>query len=335
MSDKHIESVNLLEEVISLIEEGDWALAEEMSKKLQAQGSTDGWHLLSVVLAHQDREEEAFAVLDEGINRFPESWGLILEKANLMQQLERYEEADELLESVKGRFAGQDGEVEMMRARGEFLQGKVDEALNRLQTLANDSPEDQLEAISLQMEFLEAVGRTDLILELSEDFEENLPAPTNEEEFEVIADILARVANAHWEESDDTDTARKYLRLAFHYFRNHQDSLWLWREMQPVFADAPIAFTVKMSGKFLEQEDLGDFSGKKYTTDYGVVAANMDDVMRLIHEFEIEAVDKASLKIVEVTEEDAESEEAVGIYWAGDMMVLDELDLSPNGLSPN
>ncbi|MDP5170608.1 MAG: tetratricopeptide repeat protein [Bacteroidia bacterium] len=333
MRDENIDSQALLDEVISYIDEGEFEAAENKARDLQKLGITDGWHLLGVILLHQGEEEAALAVLDEGIAKFPDDFGLPLEKANIYMALERYEEAQALMEEIKPMAGDMASEVEMMQARGEFMQGEVDSALNRLQAITEE--EYVLDAFHLQFELLEAVGRTDMILEIATEELESLPVPNNEEDFETMAGILAKVANAYWEEKDDISTARHYLKLAFHYYRNHLDALWLWREIEPEFADSPTAFTIEMNGTFLSREDLGEVSGKKYHTHYGVIADTLDAALAYIKDFDIDAVDKSAFKILSIEEEEAESDEAMGVYWAGDMSVIDEDFISPNGISHN
>lgn len=320
----------LLESVIALIEEGEFELAATRAEELQALNIPDGWHLKSVALLHDGQDDESFAVLEDGIAKFPENLGLLLEKASSLMQLERFDEAEEILEDAKAKTETQKGEIEMMQARSEFMQGKVDEALTRLQDI--DDRTYVLDAIHLQLELLEAVGRTDVILEIAESDMDNFPSPADDEEFETMAGILAKIANAHWEEKDDVDGAKELLKLAFHYFRNHPDAMWLWREMQPVFADDAKAFAIEVTGTFLNREELGDVSGRNYHTYYQVLAESLEDAVELIKEYEIDAIDKDALKVMSVETEAAEDDEAIGIYWAGDMVVMDEEGMSSNGV---
>ena len=320
----------LLSQIIELIEEGEYQEAAELATRLQVIGIPDGWHLKSIALLHDGQDDESITVLDEGIARFPDDFGLLLEKASVLMQLERFDEAATVFEQARSMAGDEAGEVDLMEARSEFMQGKVDEALNRLQQI--DTPKYILDAFHLQLELLEAVGRTDMILELAEQELEKIGVPSNDDEFETMAGILAKIANAHWEENDDLDTARQLLKLAFHYYRNHQDALWLWREMEPEFDDSAEAFMIEMTGRFLDRDELGDVSGRAYHTQYGVVAKSLDEAMTYVLDFEIDAVDKEAFKVLSVEKEEAEQDEALGIYWAGDMIVLDEDSVSSNGV---
>lgn len=319
----------LLEEVIALIEEGEFEQAATKAEELQALEIPDGWHLKSVALLHDGEDDAAFNVLEEGIAKFPDNLGLLLEKASSLMQLERFQEADGILEAAKDKTETEKGEIEMMQARSEFMQGKVDEALNRLQDI-----EDRtyiLDAIHLQLELLEAVGRTDMILEIAESDMDSFPTPVDDEEFETMAGILAKIANAHWEEKDDVEGAKELLKLAFHYFRNHPDAMWLWREMEPVFSDEAKAFAIEVNGTFLDREEMGDVAGRNYHTYYQVLAGSLEEALELIKDYEIDAIDKDAIKVMSVESEPAEDDEAVGVYWAGDMVVMDE-DVSSNGV---
>lgn len=319
----------LLESVIALIEEGEFEQAATKAEELQALNIPDGWHLKSVALLHDGHDDESFAVLQEGIEKFPDNLGLLLEKASSLMQLERFEEADEILEDAKEKTETEKGEIEMMQARSEFMQGKVDEALNRLQDI-----EDRtyiLDAIHLQLELLEAVGRTDVILEIAESDMDSFPTPADDDEFETMAGILAKIANAHWEEKDDLDGAKELLRLAFHHFRNHPDAMWLWREMEPEFAEDAKAFAIEINGTFLDREEMGDVAGRNYHTYYQVLAGSLEEALELIKDYEIDAIDKDAIKVMSVESEPAEDDEALGVYWAGDMVVMDE-DVSSNGV---
>lgn len=320
----------LLEAVIALIEEGEFEQAATRAEELQALEIPDGWHLKSVALLHDGEDAAAFEVLEEGIAKFPENLGLLLEKASSLMQLERFQEADGILEAAKDKTETQKGEIEMMQARSEFMQGKVDEALNRLQDI--DDRTYILDAIHLQLELLEAVGRTDVILEIAESDMENFPTPADDDEFETMAGILAKIANAHWEEKDDVVGAKELLKLAFHYFRNHSDAMWLWREMEPTFADDAKAFAIEVNGTFLEREELGDVTGRNYHTYYQVLAGSLEEAVSLIKDYEIDAIDKDALKVLSVESEPAEDDEAVGVYWAGDMVVMNEDEVSSNGV---
>lgn len=312
----------ILEEVITLIESGSFQDAAKRAEALQVLGVPDGWHLKSVALLHAGDEQESVAVLKDGIATFPDNIGLRLELGNTYMQLEQFEVADQVFEEANAYAGDQRGELDMMQARSEFIQGKVDEALNRLQGITD--PKYVIEAIDLQLEFLEAVGRLDLILEIAEADMEHFPIPENDEEFQLMAGILARIANAHWEEKDDPRGARQLLRLAFHYYRNHQDALWLWREMEPEFSQQPVAFSIRMNGRFQEREDLGDVSGKAYNTYYQVIASNQEQAVSLISAFEIDAVDKEAFEILDLEQEPADSDESNGLYWVGDMVVLED-----------
>ncbi len=326
MSDHH----EILDQIIALIEEGKFQEAADQASRLQVIGVPDGWHLKSIALLHDGQDDASLNVLDEGIARFPEDHGLMLEKANVLMQLERFQEADNVFDRAREYAGDQAGEVDLMQARSEFMQGKVDEALNRLQQVETEKY--LLDAFHLQLELLEAVGRTDLILQLAEEELDQVANPSNDEDFETMAGILAKVANAHWEENDDITTARQVLKLAFHYFRNHQDALWLWREMEPTFGSQPVAFVIEMDGKFLEREDLQDMSGRAFHTHYGVVAESLEEALDLVKSFEIDAVDRDAFTVLNVEREDAESDESMGVYWAGDMVVLDEGSVSQNGV---
>lgn len=321
---------DLLDAVIALIEGGEFEAAAEKAGELQALNLPDGWHLKAVALLHDGEDDAAFEVLEEGITKFPENLGLLLEKASSLMQLERFQEADTVLEESKATTETQKGEIEMMQARSEFMQGRIDDALNRLQAI--DDRTYILDAIHLQLEFLEAVGRTDMILEIAEADMENFPPPTDDDEFETMAGILAKIANAHWEEKDDPAGARELLKLAFHYFRNHPDAMWLWREMEPSFADNAKAFAIEVNGTFLQREELGEVAGRNYHTYYQVLAGTLDEAILLIKDYEIDAIDKDALKVVSVESEPAEDDEAVGVYWAGDMVVMDDDGVSSNGV---
>lgn len=315
------EHQDVLEEVIALIESGEFQDAADRAEDLMKMKVPDGWHLKSVALLHGGEEDESISVLKDGIASFPTNVGLRLELANTYMQLEKFDVADQVFEEAREYAGDQLGELDLMQARSEFIQGKVDEALNRLQQITDRAY--VMEAIDLQLELLEAVGRTDLILEIAEADMEHFPTPENDEEFQLMAGILSRIASAHWDEKDDANGARQLLKLAFHYYRNHQDALWLWREMEPEFSTTPTAFSIQMNGRFQVREDLGDVSGKAYNTYYQVIASNQEEAIELIKGFEIDAVNKEAFEILEVEQEAADADEASGVYWVGDMVILE------------
>ena len=127
----------LLEEVIALIESGEFQDAADRAEDLMDMKVPDGWHLKSVALLHGGEEDESISVLKEGITTFPENVGLRLELANTYMQLEKFEVADQVFEEAREHAADQLAELDLMQARSEFIQGKVDEALNRLQEITD------------------------------------------------------------------------------------------------------------------------------------------------------------------------------------------------------
>lgn len=329
MSANDIDPQALLEEAISNLESGDLEAAKTTCHELQSAGIIDGWHLLSVIHHAADNLELAVQTLEEGITKFPEDWGLLAEKGHLLANLGQQDEAVAAFEQALPLAGDRQHEVHMLWAQAEFQNSQIDEALNRLQQIK--TADNHLEVLVMQLEILDEVGRQDLIIEMLDEELEAVPAPTDEGSFIAMSTVLTRMANAFWEEQDDESQARQMLRMAFHYFRNNEEALWLWREMDPEFSDQPQAYTLEIEGQFLDREDLGEVAGRKYHTSYGVVANDLNDAIAFVQTFEIDAVDKESMQVLEAETEGADTEDALGVYWAGDMVVLDETQTSPNG----
>ncbi len=331
MSNEQLDFLDPLEEIQILIEEGDFEAAESKARAIQAEKIQEGWHLLAIALLHQDKEEEALEVLDDGVKTFPEDMGMAIEKAHMLTQLERYEEAEAQLESLKPTAGDLLGLVEITHANLDFARENVDAALERLQSIEQEAF--RIDAFELQLEILEAVGRAEDIIELADSRLDDLPVADDEESFEAMANIFAKIANAFWEEKDDLETAKRYLKVAFHYERNNQDALWLWREMDPEFGTSPKAYTIEMAGSFKLDPELSDVAGKSYQTNYGVIAESVEEAVDYVRAYEIDAVNIDSFQVMSVEEEDAESDEAKGVYWAGDIVVDEEEDgdYAPNG----
>ena len=329
MSNEQLDFLDPLEEIQILIEEGEFEAAETKARALQAEKIQEGWHLLAISLLHQDKEDEALEVLEDGVKSFPGDMGMAIEKAHMLTQLERFEEAEAQLESLKPSAGELLGLIDMTHANLDFARGNVDDALNRLQGIEQDAF--RIDAFELQLEILEAVGRSEDIIEMAETHLDDLPVADDEDSFEAMANIFSKIANAFWEEKDDLETAKRYLKVAFHYERNNQDALWLWREMDPEFGTSPKAYTIEMSGSFKLDPELAEVAGKLYQTNYGVIAESVEEAVEFVRAYEIDAVNTDSFQVLSVEEEEAESDEAKGVYWAGDIIVEDDEDYAPNG----
>ncbi|MFK7925886.1 MAG: tetratricopeptide repeat protein [Bacteroidia bacterium] len=294
-----------------LLSEGDYPATEKLALGLCEAGYEVGYRIRSGIAEEKEDWDQAESIINEGIKAHPEMWSLHLQLGTLYTQSGRFEEANKVFEQALTLPDVEKHWVEMNQAVALSQLGKVDEALNTLQGITHEELRNQ--AFEIKMQLLDQYQRHDLMLEMVAEELEDLVPPQDEEEAAVMSRILALVANACYDQDQDEKEIRFYLQQAINYDRNNELALMVLREMRAEFTEQG-----KLYGILIQANIKNDEGDTPVMTTYGILADNVDEAVSMIHEFEIESLDRESIKIMEVEEtEPDEEEELKGIYLVG------------------
>lgn len=294
-----------------LLSEGDHSAAEKLAHGLCDAGYEVGYRIRSAIAEEKEDWEQAESIINEGIKAHPEMWALRLQLGTLFTQSGRFEEANRVFEEALELPDVEKHWIEMNQAVAMSQLGKVDEALNILQGITHDELRNQ--AFEIKMQLLDQYQRHGLMLELVAEELEDLVHPQNEDEAAIMSRILALVANACYDQDQDEKETRFYLQQAINYDRSNELALMVLREMRAEFTEQGKLYGILIQANIKNEE--GD---TPVMTTYGILADNVDEAVSMIHEFEIEGLDRESIQIMEVEEtEPDEEEELKGIYLVG------------------
>ncbi|MEO0895811.1 MAG: hypothetical protein AAFY71_05405 [Bacteroidota bacterium] len=292
-------------------------IAEELVKLNQEVGYT----LKASLLVLQEEPDTAVETLKEGIGKFEGAWRLHMDLANIYAQIGEANAAMEVLDEAEKIEGAQIHWININRGITLFRSGQVDDALNLLQQI--EEPEAISEAFSLQLEILDTIHRHDLIVDLIEEELHLLPVPNDRHEASTLANILARAAAAYWyEDEEQEDKIQHYLRQAVEYHRGNEIAMWLDREMDGDFDENSHVYELILEGE-LERDT--ETEGEEWVTfhcHYVAAARSPEDALNLIKEYEIEQIDKNSLKILEIESNENVEEAPLGLYYIGELMLI-------------
>ncbi|MEM6343961.1 MAG: tetratricopeptide repeat protein [Bacteroidota bacterium] len=298
------------------LSEGDFEAAIRYASELTQAGYEVGYRIRSAIAEEQEDWDEAENIINEGLTAHPDAWPLHLQLGTLYTQSGRFEEAITVFEKALELPEVEKHWIEMNQAVAFSQLGKVDEALNLLQGIKHEELRNQ--AFEIKMQLLDTYQRHDLMLELVADELEDLVPPQNEEEAAVMSRVLALIANACYYEDKDEKETRFYLKQAINYDRSNELSLMVLREMRAEFTEQGKLYGILIQANIKSTEGLSPIM-----TTYGILADSVDEALSMIHEFEIESLDRDSIQIMEVEESAPDEEEELkGIYLVGGLGFL-------------
>lgn len=293
-----------------LINESSLEEARAIGAEIKNAGSEAGYRIVALTFAMEEDYPSAIAELESGIKAMPETWELHLQLGNILSDTEQYDAAIRTFDHASRLPGAEKHWLSLNKAVVYARKMDVDRALNILQKI--DHPDAINEAFELQYRLLDQLGRHDLIIEMEEELE-YLQVPEDEKEAAVMAGICIILANAYWYE-DNEEAARHYLRQSIEYNRINPEALELMRELDAEFSDTARIFSLVVQG-ILHQPEIDE--PFPFLTTYGLIAEDEAHALNLIREFEVDAVDKDSLEIVETETTENEDEEAIGLYMVG------------------
>lgn len=289
--------------------------AREVGHALIRQGEEAGYRIAAQAYAGVDEWDKAIHILREGIDAMPDEWHLWLQLGNFLSDKEDFQGAMDAYEKAIACPGVQTDWIRINQAVLMFRQGEVEESLNTLQQVTD--PEVLSDAFALQLNLLDQLGQHALIIELAKEELEHIPSPEDEEAASTLSRICATIATACWYEEKEQAEILHYLRQSIVYDRSNPDAAWLFREMDPQFSDSPIYFELVVQGTLVAEEVSEELESQTFLTTYGVVADSEEEALNYIKTFEIDAIDKKSLRIVSQETEAADTEDAKGIYVVG------------------
>jgi tetratricopeptide (TPR) repeat protein len=314
----------LAEQAWQHIHESDLEGARTIGTDLMAAEVETGYRILALVTATEDQPQEAIRILEKGVAAHPDIWQLHLQLGNFYSDQGEYEQA--LATFAK---AAQCPEVEMHwvqvnQAIVYYRQQEFESALNLLQQV--EHAEAISEALMLQFQMLDELGRHELIIEIIEEDEvlDFLPQPQNEAEAEIHARICLLAAQAYWYEDAPAEVVDEFLGAAIYMDRTNPDVIWLWRERQPVFSEAARLFSIMISGRMAPAAVPEGKAAPLFMTTYEVVADTLDEGLDFIRAYEANLMDPNALIVNEAQESPAETGMAKGIYVVGALGFLME-----------
>jgi len=298
------------------LSEGDFEAATNYASELSEAGYEVGYRIRSAIAEEQEDWERAESIINEGLSAQPEAWPLHLQLGTLYTQSGRFEEAISVFEEALKLPEVEKHWIEMNQAVALSQIGKVDEALNVLQGI--EHPELRNQAFEIKLQLLDQHQRHDLIIELVAEELEALVPPQDEEQAAVMSRILALVANACYYEDKEEKETRFYLQQAINYDRSNELALMVLREMRAEFTEQG-----KLYGILIQANIRSEEGNSPVMTTYGILADSVDEAVSMIHEFEIESLDRESIQIMEVEETPPDEEEELkGIYLVGGLGFL-------------
>ncbi len=314
------------EEIVELIntawehmDMGEYEEAEEIAKVLMENEAEAGYPIMASLLALQEQPQEAVELLKKAIEEHPKSWRLKLELGNLYGQLENAAVAMAIFDEALQMPDAEAHWIELNRGIAYMKSNMVDEAMNTLQQI--EHPEAINEAFAIQLSILDMLGRHELILAMSKEELNLLQIPEDQEGADTLSNIYSKVAQAFWyEEEENTEAIRYHLRTAIELDRTNEDALWLHREMNLSYSDDAHIYEIMLDGELALSDEEEEARALPFTAVYVVVADTPEDALEMIKDYEIDAIDKSSLQIMEIESMENEEEEPLGLYFTGPLM---------------
>ncbi|MDX1907928.1 MAG: DUF5717 family protein [Bacteroidia bacterium] len=303
----------LIEEGWKAYEEQEFEQAADTASQLIEAGEESGYILLANVRQEEEDMPGAEALLREGMEKLPESWQipqhlgtLLSAKGELDAALEVFDVADQHVTEDERDF------IRMSRATVYYQQQAFDAALEALQAI--EHPDLVFDALSYQMTILDEQEEYAEIIDMAEDALAELPDPESTEDVDALSRIYMHIASAWWHKEKDKETATDYIREAVELDRSNPDTLWLIREINGVRSEKARLFSLLVSGQ-LEDENANPVD---FLATYAAIADSEEEALEMIRDFEVEAVDKDSLKVVESASDDNEDDDPKGLYMVGE-----------------
>ena len=296
--------------------------AESLADELLQEEAEEGFPLKAGIYALKEEPEKAIELLKEGIDKNPESWRLKLELGNLYGQLGDTSIAMTIFDEALTMPGVESHWIELNRGIAFLKANQVDEALNHLQQI--DHPAAINEAFSVQLEILDMINRQDLIINMAEDEQPLLSPPESTDDMQTLANIYGRIATAFWYVQEENESSiQQYLQTAKDLDRTNDQVLWLIREMDQEYSDEAHIYEILLQGEVVVMDEEEAEHSIPFTSVYVVLEDSPEQALERIKDYEIEAIDKSSLEVIEITSETNEEEEPLGIYIVGELMFID------------
>ncbi|MDX2250606.1 MAG: tetratricopeptide repeat protein [Bacteroidia bacterium] len=312
---EEIEKLN--DQAWELIHEEKLKEAAEIGHKLKAEGIESGYRIVATTYVMEEKFDRAIAELKDGIKRIPDSWELHLQLGNFLSDNGDFDEAIRTLDQASRLPGAEKHWINLNKAVVYTRKADFDKALNLLQKIEHAEAVNQ--AFELQLRILDQLGHHDLILQMEDELE-YLQTPEDEESAETLSQICTHIARAYYME-EDNDAAKHYIRQAVEYQRTNTDAAELLREINGQFSENSRIYSFVING-LLNDPESGDEI--PFFTTYGVVADSEEEALELIHDYEIEAVDKNSLEISQVDSTENTEGDPKGIYLVGGFAFLED-----------
>ncbi len=296
--------------------------AQKVGQSLIQQGTEAGYRISAQAYAGLEEWDQALTTLQEGIEKMPDEWHLWLQLGNFLSDREDFAAADEAYHKALSCPEVQADWIHINQAVLQFRQGNIDNSLNILQQVTDR--EVITDAFALQLSLLDQLGQHELIITLAKEELPRIPSPEDEESASTLSRICAYIATACWYEDKSEAEILHYLRQSVVYDRSNQDAAYLFREMDPQFSESPKYYELVIQGNLLPEEVNEDIPSQTFLTTYGVIADSEEEALEYIKIFEIDAIDKDSLTVVNAEVENADSEDAKGVYMVGGFGFFEE-----------
>lgn len=305
-----LEQINALaQEAWDALTDENLDRAREIGEKLLEDQIEVGYRVMAGIASTEDDLIEAEQWLQKGLALYPEAWELHLQLATVWSEREAYDEALAKLEAAKTLPHADLDWITMNIAVTQARKQDFDAALNTLQQIENEVF--MSEAFVLQLSILDGLSQYELILEVAEETLESLPPATDEKSESVMSQICTYIASAAWYEDREETEIMHYLDLAFDYERENTDALWLLREMNPEFSDAPKGMALLVQGRLLPEIAP---EGDMVMGQYSLVADNLEEAVEMIKHFDRKSLAPDSIVVMEEDAIEAEEEDAKGLY---------------------
>ncbi len=301
----------LLDEGFGALEEGRYEEALAAADALEGFRHTSSFELGALALRALEREEEAVARLERGVEKAPGVWLLWNLLGNLRSDAEDYEGAFTAWDSGLSCDGCDAGSLRLNKAIALGRLGKGDDALGELNRIEESDPSFLAHVEGARAHTMGLLGRHTERIDAARSGLGLLPDGPHAAEAQLFAELALGLQASGGDQEEALGAAWEAVASD----RTSPRAAEAVREIEGVEEEGLVLMHLMIQGLWFQPLEKGQPKPMFFTA-YTVVARDLDDALELIKRFEPEPV-RASLKIEDSSILDAPQRRLKGVHHAG------------------
>jgi tetratricopeptide (TPR) repeat protein len=302
--------------------------ASSIAENLRSVDHPAGWEISALLLEHQEKVDEAVALLEDGVKKIPTSWRLWELLGNLYSDADKVDEALKAYDKALTCPEPDEASIRFHLAVAHARTEKFDEALGALEPIDFDEVEDdelRLSALAFKVSVLNSASRnaeaaalaTEILEEAGEDdyTEDTIPH---------FAELHAQLARAVLEKDRDTKLALSHAHDAIHVDQGNDMALQIIRAItgKPSPSACLIQLTVK--GTWPEPFE-GETERREFRQTFAVIAETPEQALAFVRDISPEEL-RSAISVEQSETLQPTPDEPMGVAQASPYMFFADED---------